>query len=158
MKKNGFLYVDESGEGKYYVTRTGKDRYTAHCLQETGGGKWLHWEKVVKVTKDMLEAAIKLYGPGNAAALAAMLDLQHWPPEAVAITEEEKQSLLDVIFADNVWLMGLTERELGAPGHQETDREPDAPRHPQRGGTKTAGKKKNRAKTEGRKRKSITPE
>lgn len=152
MEKNGFLYVDESGEGKYYVTRTGKDRYTAHCLQEIKGGKWLHWEKKVEVTKEMLEAAIKLYGPGNAAALAAMLDLQHWPPEAVAITEEEKQGLMDVIFADSVWLMGRTEKELCAPGHHTSPKGEKAA--PKRTGAKSAGKKKNRTtKTEGRKKK-----
>lgn len=53
----------------------------------------------VTVTDEMTEAAAKMYGPEDAEFLAAMDELQQCPLDPEAITEEEKQDIIDSLSA-----------------------------------------------------------
>lgn len=97
-KINKNLYVDNGGAVEYYILRESKDEYIAHAFQQDWD-TWKHWEMAVTVTAEMTEAATKMYGPEDAEFLAAMDELQQCPLEPEAITEEEKQDIVNKLSA-----------------------------------------------------------
>ncbi len=87
------LYVDNGGELEYYILRESAGEYTAHAFRIMEDGEtWKHWEMRVEVTPEMLETAINSYGSEDADFLAALDELQQWPPEPEELTKDEKEN------------------------------------------------------------------
>ena len=100
-KINENLYVDDGGAVEYYILRESEDEYIAHAFRrdEDIEDIWKHWEMHVTVTDEMLTAAAESYGPEDVEFLAAMDELQQCPLDPEAITEEEKQDIIDSLSA-----------------------------------------------------------